>query len=312
MPAQQIITTFAGTEWVFPGNGRPAANAPLSSGLNTAVDRQGRLVIADALNHVVMRVEASGVVTVIAGNGVSGFSGDGGEAVRASLNRPEGIVYDAAGNLYIADFSNRRVRRVSPSGIITTYAGRGTSAFSGDGGAATAAGMTPLRLAMDAAGALYLTDTDGRRVRKVGTDGIITTVAGNGEMSFPGAGRAARDTGMVPEAIAIDSAGRLLISDSENYRVLRVGNDGLVTLIAGTGQRAFSGDGGPAAQAATTNVNALTSDAAGNIYLADTSNRRVRRITTAGVITTIAGGSTAVVTAAGVDALQADLGFPES
>jgi uncharacterized protein (TIGR03437 family) len=312
LPAQQIITTFAGTEWVFPGNGRLAVDAPLSSVLNTALDRQGRLVIADALNHVVMRVEPSGQVTVIAGNGVAGFSGDGGEAVRASLNRPEGIVYDAAGNLYIADFANRRVRRVSPSGIITTFAGKGTSAYSGDGGAATAAGMTPLRLAMDAAGALYVTDTNGRRVRKVGNDGIIVTVAGNGEATFPGPGRRALDTGMVPESIHIDSAGRLLISDSENYRVLRVGADGLVTLIAGTGQRGFSGDGGPALQAATTNVNALTSDTAGNIYLADTSNRRVRRVTPAGAIATIAGGSTTAVPAAGVDALQADIGFPEA
>ncbi|MFN0106823.1 MAG: BACON domain-containing protein [Bryobacteraceae bacterium] len=312
LQAQQIITTFAGTEWVFPDTGRSALTAPLSSVLNTAVDSQGRLVIADGLNHVITRVDSSGALTVIAGNGVHGFSGDGGDALRASLNQPQGIAFDANGNLHVADLGNRRIRRITPSGIITTVAGNGTSAFNGDGGPATAAGMLPWRIAFDAANALLISDFDNRRVRKVGPDGVISTIAGTGQGVFSGDGRPARETSLIPNAIHVDRSGRILLSDTENYRIYRIGTDGILTTLTGIGRRGFSGDGGPAAAAATTNIDALTTDAAGNILLADTSNRRIRRINSAGVISTIAGGSDTAVTTAPVEALRAAIGFPDS
>lgn len=312
LPAQQIITTFAGTEWVYPGGARRGLDAPLSPAISTALDPQGRLVISDALNHVVTRLDSAGELTVIAGNGVAGFSGDGEDARGASLNRPEGIVYDSNGNLIIADYGNRRIRRVTPFGVISTIAGNGNSGFSGDGGPALAAGMSPLRVTVDASGAIYFNDATASRVRKVGADGWVTTVAGTGIQEFSGEGKPAKETSLHPESIHIDREGRLLISDASNYYVFRVGADGTLRTIAGTGQRGFSGDGGPALAAATTNVNALTTDNAGNILLADTSNRRIRRINGAGVISTIAGGGEIAVTPAPVDALQAAIGFPDS
>jgi len=304
---QQIISTVAGTHWVFPNAPQAALQAPLSSVLSSTVDPQGRLVIVDGLNHIVARVDAAGVLTVIAGNGVPGFSGDGGDALRASLNRPSGAVYDSRGNLYIADANNRRVRRVTPAGVITTIAGNGNSGATGDGGPATAAALSPFQLTFDGADRLYITGE--KRVRRVGTDGIISTVAGSGNAIFNGEGRPALQTGMDPNAIAIEKNGAMIVSDGSNIRVYRIGTDGIVTSIAGTGSRGFAGDGGPSAPAAITNVEGIAIDSAGNIYLADTSNRRIRRITPAGVISTVAGGGTTTVGTTGVEALKGALGF---
>ncbi|MBI2686161.1 MAG: hypothetical protein HYX27_07585 [Acidobacteria bacterium] len=310
--AQQVITTLAGTEWVFPGTVRSGLEAPLSSVLETTVDPQGRVVISDGLNHIVVRLEDSGAVTVIAGNGVPGFSGDNGDALRASLNRPAGIVYDSKGNLYIADNRNNRIRRVSPAGVITTYAGIGLSAASGDGGQATAAGLRPSKLAIDRADALYISELGNLRVRKVGVSGIISTVAGNGSPDFSGEGKPATQTGLTPYAIQVDRSGRIYISDTENYRIYRVGTDGILSVLAGTGKRGFTGDGGNSAGAAITNVDALALDAAENLYFGDTSNRRIRRITTAGMLSTVAGGGNTVVNTSPVPALTGAIGFPDS
>ena len=143
LPAQQIVTTLAGTEWVFPGNGAAALNVPIAPVLASAVDPQGRLVFADALNHVVIRIESNNTVTVVAGNGVRGFSGDGGDARRASFDQPRGVAIDKAGNIYISDGRNFRVRRVDTRGIITTFAGRGINGWGADGGPATEATSAP-------------------------------------------------------------------------------------------------------------------------------------------------------------------------
>ncbi|HEU0124545.1 MAG TPA: hypothetical protein VFQ91_28700 [Bryobacteraceae bacterium] len=310
--AQQIITTFAGTEWVFPGNGRPALSAPFSAVVATTVDPQGRLVVSDGLNHIVARIEANGMVTVIAGNGVPGFSGDGGDAQQASLSEPAGIVYDGNGNLYIADSGNFLVRRVSPAGIITTFAGNGYAAYSGDGGQALSAGLSPWRLAVDAANALYIADYDNRRIRKVSPGGIITTVAGTGRLAFSGGGRPATQTSFAPGALHVDTLGRIVVADTDNYYVYRIGTDGILNVITGTGARGFSGDGGPAIAAATTNIDALVTDANNNVLLADTSNRRIRRIDNAGNISTITGGGSVNVTITPIDASNAYFGFPDS
>ncbi|MFN0102864.1 MAG: BACON domain-containing protein [Bryobacteraceae bacterium] len=310
--SQQIITTYAGTEWVFPAAAHPALTSPLSSVLNTVVDNQGRLIIADGLNHVVARVNANGELAVIAGNGLPGFSGDGGDALQASLNGPVGVVFDAAGNLYIADAGNYRVRRVTPAGVISTVAGNGSGTHRGDGGAATSAGLYPLAIAVDSSNAILIADSTNFRVRKVDADGTISTIAGVGTREFSGEGRQAREASLTPTAIHVDREGRILIADTENYRVYRIGTDGILRTLAGSGQSGLSGDGGPAIAATTKAIFALTTDAEGNVLLADTNNYRIRRITPAGIISTIAGGGTKPVTTAPVSALTADIGFPNS
>ncbi|MFN0100472.1 MAG: hypothetical protein ACKV2U_00115 [Bryobacteraceae bacterium] len=310
--AQRIITTFAGTEWAFPATAHPALTSPLSSILNTAVDNRGRLVVADGLNHIVARVNSNGELTVIAGNGLRGFSGDGGDALQAALNQPEGIAFDSAGNLYIVDFFNNRIRRVTPAGVITTVAGNGSAKHGGDGSPAISAGLDPWRIAIDRSNAILIADYNNRRVRRVGADGIISTIAGTGQGEFSGEGKRARETTLTPTAIHVDREGRILIADTVNYRVYRIGADGILSTLAGTGKPGFSGDGGPAIAATMQGITALTTDAAGNILLADTINSRIRRITPAGIISTIAGGGTSLIATTPAAPLRSTIGLPES
>jgi len=309
LPAQQIVTTFAGTEWVFPGNGAPALDTPIGPTLSTALDPQGRLVYADVLNHVVARIEPSGTVTVIAGNGVRGFSGDGGDALRASFDGPRGVAIDKAGNIFISDGRNLRVRRVTPGGIINTVAGTGIYGSTGDGGPGTAAALSAWKLAVDAAGNLYIADYDQSRLRKLSTNGIITTIGGSGKNTYSGDGKPAIDSSFVPFDIAIDNTNRIVVSDTINFRVYRIGTDGIINTVAGNGIRAYSGDGGPGIAASLTNPAGVTTDSAGNVVIADTSNRRIRRVNSAGIISTIAGGSSTPVTTTPTDALRAAIGL---
>ena len=309
LPAQQIVTTLAGTEWVFPANGAAPLDVPITPVVASAVDPQGRLVYADALNHVVVRIETNNTVTVVAGNGVRGFSGDGGDARRASFDQPRGIAIDKAGNIYISDGRNYRVRRVDTRGIITTFAGRGINGFGADGGPATAANISPWRITLDAAGNLLIADYDNSRIRIVSPDGIIDTIAGNGKNTYSGDGKPARESSFVPFDIAVDPTGRILVSDPLNFRIYRIGTDGIINSIAGTGTRGYSGDGGPAVAANITNSSGVTSDAAGNVIIADTSNRRIRRVNAAGLITTIAGGSSTDATTTPSDPLRSAIGL---
>ena len=309
LPAQQIVTTLAGTEWVFPANGAAALNVPIAPGLATAIDPQGRLVYADSLNHVVVRIESNNTVTVIAGNGVRGFSGDGGDARRASFDQPRGVAIDKVGNIYISDGRNFRVRRVDTRGIVTTFAGRGINGFGGDGGPATAANISPWKLTVDPAGNLYIADYDNSRLRKVSPDGIIDTIAGNGKNTYSGDGKPARESSLVPFDLAVDPSGRIIVSDTINVRVYRIGTDGIINSIAGTGTRGYSGDGGPAVAAALTNPSGVTVDVSGNVLIADTSNRRVRRVNAAGLISTIAGGGGPDVTTTASDPLRSAIGL---
>jgi len=163
--AQRFISTFAGTDWVFPGDGKPAVTAPLGRTSTLAVDKQGNLFIADPNNHLVFRIGTDNVLTVVAGNGVRGFSGDGGTATSASLRFPNGVAVDSAGNIFISDGGNNRIRKVTSSGLITTIAGTGAAGFSGDGGPASRAVLRdPFDLLLDGAGNLYVNDSGNNRV----------------------------------------------------------------------------------------------------------------------------------------------------
>jgi sugar lactone lactonase YvrE len=236
----------------------------------------------------------SQVIQTVAGNGVAGYMGDGGLAVEAKLNSMQGLALDAAGNLYIAEYANHVVRRVSAAGVITTVAGLGPdqSAFNGDNRPASEAALAaPADVALDAAGNLYVADNGHHRIRRIDNNGIITTVVGTGEAGFSGDGGPATAARLRnPSAIAFDAAGNLYIGEAGNLRIRRVDRTtGIITTVAGTGAFGFSGDGGLATTARFKNVSDLAIGPAGDIFVADSFNNRVRRISPDGIITTVAG-----------------------
>jgi sugar lactone lactonase YvrE len=254
----------------------------------------GALTVAAFAATGALGVSGDDTITTIAGTGVRGYSGDGGPATAARLNLAPyggGVAVDGAGNVYFADASNHRVRKVSAAGTITTVAGTGVRGFSGDGGPATRAQLfTPDDVALDREGNLYIADVVNDRVRRVGRDGTITTVAGSGRNGFGGDGgpaTAARLT--LPDGVAVDGQGNLYISDTGNHRVRKVSRAGTITTIAGNGTRAYGGDGGPATQAQLFSPEGLAVDGRGNVYIVDSRNFRIRKVSPQGTITTFAG-----------------------
>lgn len=254
-----------------------------------AYDGAGNLFIADANRQQVIELSVGGTITVVAGNGTQGFAGDGGPALAAELNSPEGVAVGPDGTIYIADTGNQRIRAVA-GGQITTFAGTGTKAFAGDGGAALAAAFNqPVALALDSSGALLVCDQGNQRVRRV-SGGLITTLAGNGVQGFAGDGAAATSAELnEPSAVAVGADGRIYIADTGNQRVRVVGVNGQIATFAGTGAAAFSGDGASATSATLSGPRGLALDIAGNLYIADAGNHRLRRVTPAGTIQTVVG-----------------------
>ena len=285
MAPDGIITTIAGTgEDGFDGDGGPATNAKLNSPQHVAVDTSGNLYIADSANHRIRRVAPDGIITTIAGTGEFGSDGDGGPATTARLNRPTGVAVDEFGNLYISGGS--RVRKVSPSGTITTVAGGGFDQE--DGALATGAFVIPRSLFLDDFGDLYFIDW-GDRIRKITSDGVINTVAGNGTAGFSGDGGPATDAQLyLPAGIAVDAFGNIYIADSQNHRIRRVTPDGRILTAVGTGEASFTGDGGLATGARLSSPSGVAVDGFGNVYIAE--SRRIRKVMLDGTITTVVGG----------------------
>ncbi len=271
-----VITTVAGNGTAgFGGDTGLAASAQLNAPQGVAADSAGNLYIADTANNRVRKV-SSGVITTVAGNGVAGFSGDSGLATGASLNRPSGIALDSAGNIYIADTGNSRIRKVS-SGVITTLAGNGPPAgFSGDGGAATSASLDqPAGVTVDSSGNVYIADTGNSRVREV-SSGVITTLSGTGTPGFSGDGGPAASAQLAgPSGVAVDSAGYLYIADSGNARIRRV-SGGVIATLTGNGVPTFGGDNGPATGGELAYPQGVAVNSAGNIYIGDSNNNRIR------------------------------------
>jgi RHS repeat-associated protein len=309
-----VINTFAGggsVPGIGVGDGGPATQAELGVPSGIAVGPDGSVYIAEWVGQRVRRVDASGIITTVAGTGTPGFSGDGGPATSAMLADPSGVAVAPDGTLYIADRSNHRIRRVDANGIITTVAGTGAYGFSGDGGPATLAQLDePWGVALGPDGSLYIADKGNNRVRRVGPDGIITTVAGNGIGSFGGDGGPATQANLSAWRVAVGPDGSLYIMDYANNRVRRVGPDGLITTVAGNGTAGFSGDGGPATAAQISWAEDIALGPDGGFYIADRNNQRVRWVGSDGIISTVAGKETNGFSGDGGLAIRAQLDEP--
>ncbi|NNC89263.1 MAG: hypothetical protein HKN82_12455, partial [Akkermansiaceae bacterium] len=295
----QDIATFAGTgAFGYNGDNIDAIMAQLAitgvySGMT--LDSAGNLVFSDTFNNRVRKVDAgTGIITTIAGTGAAGFSGDGGPATSARLSGPQGVAYDSAGNLYIADTFNYRVRMIDSSGTITTVAGTGVnSSHAGDGGSALSADLFfPCDVDVDSNDNLYIDVQSKIRVVDAGT-GVISTVAGTGTEGFSGDGGPATAAELndffLEGGIALDDADNLYIADTENGRIRVVDTAGVITTIAGNGSDSVSGDGGAATAAGIFYPVGVDVDASGNVYIASTDSYLIRKVDADGIITTVVG-----------------------
>jgi uncharacterized protein (TIGR03437 family) len=321
---QYVISTYAGGA---PPLAAPIQGTSVSIGapISVAADEKGNVYFASPDLNAVFKLDPSGLLTRVAGSSRLGYSGDGGPATAANMNLwfgnaaapSSGLAVDRAGNLFIADTSNHCVRRVSPDGIIVTVAGKGVAGFSGDGGPAVDAKLVyPWGVAVDPEGNLFIMDAFNFRVRKVSTSGIITTMAsvvgwavavdsaGNVFVTAPGDGIAAGATSKISAngtvttvasiggwGLAVDRSGNLFVADG-NASVQKVSPDGTVAIIAGNGKAGYSGDGGPASSAQFSNPPGVAVDSNGDLFIADRINYRVRKVSTSGVVTTVAGNGT--------------------
>jgi len=279
-----VVSVFAGTGATgYGGDGGPATAAVFNQPAAVATDSFGNVYIGDGGNNRVRKVDVTtGIITTIAGTGTAGFGGDGGPAVASKLFAPGGLYFDKYENLYITDDANFRIRKIDVSGIITTIAGNGTYASAGDGGPATAAECYPdYNMCTDALGNLYFIDNANNTVRKIDTLGIISTIAGDssGAATYVADGVPALGAPMGPAGIAFNEFGELVISDDENNRIRLIDSSGIIHTVAGDGIVGYSGDGGSAVSAEIGQPVGITFDHCGNLYIAEITSARIRKVT---------------------------------
>ena len=317
------ITTIAGTgaQGYF-GDGGPATSATLDDPRGIVTDPAGNVYFCDRDNDVVRKIDTNGIITTIAGTGSAGYNGDNIPGTQAQLNTPWRVTMDPAGNLYIADAVNDRIRKLAPNGIITTVAGNGNPGYSGDGGPAINATLRiPEQAEIDVFGNMYIADSGNNVIRKVSVNGTITTVAGNGFGASTGnangegggytgdGGPATKAELNLPISLALDPSDNLWISDQGN-NVLRYVSaaTGIITTVAGQdNDYNYTGDGGPATAATFNGLAGIARDSAGNIYVTDYGNNVLRVVLTDGTIETVAGNGKMGFLGNGVPALQGEM-----
>jgi sugar lactone lactonase YvrE len=259
----------------------PAIETNLSQPYGIAVDAQDNLYVLNRGHSKIHKVTPDGMAHTIAGTGRRGFNGDEIPATQAQIAGSNHLAVDAAGNVLIADTGNQRIRKITTDGIIHTIAGTGEQGFNGDGGAAAQAQLAnPSAIAVDGAGNIYIADFSNHRIRKIDTEGIITTVAGTGTPEYNGDGIPATTANIgEPTGVAVDAGGLVYISDQVNDRVRVVLRDGIIMTVAGTGERGYTGDGGPSTEALINIPDIICLDRAGNLYMPDHQNFVVRKLT---------------------------------
>ncbi len=293
-------STLAGSGSIGSADGTGAA-ASFNYPVGLGIDASGNVYVADRFNHKVRKMTPAGVVTTLAGSGVPG--GVDGTGAAASLDNPWGIVVDPSGNLYVTELYGSRIRKITPAGAVTTFAGSGVQG-STDGTGTAATFNYPSGIVMDASGNLFVADGVGHKIRKITPAGVVTTFAGSGAPgSANGTGTAA--SFKLPFGLAIDAAGNLYVGEEGNFDIRKITPAGVVTTLAGGTQGSADGTG---AAASFQDPWGLTVDAAGNIIVADTYSHKIRKITSAGVVTTIAG--TGVPGSAEGKGILASFNFP--
>ena len=309
-----IISTLYGASY---GDGNVASNAFLSLTGKAVKDAAGNVYITDYGSSRVRKINTSGIISTIAGIGASpnyglGYSGDGGQATNAELNNPFSEAVDAAGNVYISDFGNNRIRKINTSGVISTVAGTSVGGYSGNGGQATNAELlNPTDVVVDASGNLYISDLNSV-VRKVNTSGIISLYAGNTTQGYSGNGGQATNAELnQPYGLGLDASNNLYIADAGNNVIRKVTTGGVISNVAGNTAAGYTGNGGSAVSAEINDPNGVCIDASNNMYIADFNNNVVREVNTSGIISTIAGITTAGYSGDGGQATIAEMNGPD-
>lgn len=312
-----IITTIAGNgSKEYSGDGGQAVDAGLSSPGGLFIDVDGNLYIADSSNHCIRKVDPSGIISTIAGNGTSGYSGDGSKAQDAQLNSPNDIYISALGELFIADTGNECIRKIDNSGIITTVAGNGVEGFERGEFPATETSLNaPFGVYVNDNGNIFIADTANHKIRKV-EDGILSTIAGRissilDPFGYGGdGGQAVNALFWNPTEIYGDQEGNLYIADYVNNFIRKIDASGIITSIVGTGSNDFTGDGGSAVNASIAQPSDVFVDSFGNIFICDTGNQRIRKVDASGIISTVAGNGGNDSFADNVPATETSLIYP--
>lgn len=309
----QTITTIAGGGSSY-SDGAAATAVVLSNTFSVVTDVSGNFYFSEYANNNIRKVNTSGIITNFAGTGSGGFSGDGGAATAATFNGAGDMAIDASGNIYVCDENNHRIRKITPAGVISTFAGNGTPGYSGDGGAATAASLSaPYGIAIDFIGNVYVSDDSYGVIRKINRTGVISTIAGTGTPGFSGDGAAATAARLRnPHGLACDAVGNIYVCDEGNYRVRKISTSGVITTFAGNGSVSYTaaGDGGPATAASFANPKDVMVDTLGNVFISDQTAYRIRVVNTSGYISTYAGTGSAGFSGDGGPATSASLSYP--
>lgn len=291
---QTIITVAGNGTYGNSGNGGPATAAQLAWPVDITSDNAGNIYIADQDNNVIRKVDAAGSISIFCGNGISGYSGDGGQALNAQLYHPGKMCFDAFGNLFFTDQNGDLIRKIDKNGIISSFTTYNPIAgYSGDNGPVSAARFSSIAgISFDPSGNMFIADYGNHVIRKVNTVGIISTVVGNGTSGAGGDGGPASAAQLnAPYGVAFDKSGNMYIPDNENHHIRKVSPSGIITTFCGTGAQGYSGDGGPAIQAKLKHPWSIAIDQADDLFIADAGNKVVRKVGQDGIISTFAGNS---------------------